>query len=252
MPLFIAAFLPKQLISGINEYFMDENQDASVYTEIKDEEKAKNVDLEVFIHLKEKGFESLGHVDMCYKGIVYSYGCYDKRADRLGGFISDGTMAVAPRESYIEHCIQFEHKALVVYGIILSSEQRKAVEKELEDFKSLFVPWKSDLQKKEDNELTNEQLKQYDYHDPASELYKATGATIHKISSGPFKKYFALSTNCVQLADKITGAAGLDSLSVKGVITPGNYYSLINHMFERKNTIVVTRTFYKKSDVEES
>lgn len=83
------------------------------------------------------------------------------------------------------------------------------------------------------------------YKDPASELYKATGANIYKLSSGPFKKYFALSTNCVQLADTITGSAGLDALSVKGVITPGNYYALLNNMFERKNTIVISRNFYK-------
>lgn len=241
VPLFVAAFIPKRALSSINRYF--ESTDAEknrVYMRSKALVNINEVDLEIFIHLKEEGFESFGHVDICYEGKVYSYGCYDHHSNLLGGFISDGTIAISEREKYIHHCLNFEHKVLVGYGILLSQNQRAQVEKSIENLKALFIPWKSDFQKIEDGEMEYRECK-----DPASELYKATGASIYKLSSGPFKKYFALSTNCVQLADTITGSAGLDALSVKGVITPGNYYSLLNNMFERKNTIVVSKNVYK-------
>lgn len=242
VPLFIAAFIPKKVLSGVNKYFEENDLEKNqyIYTQTKELENDAKVDLEIFVHLKKEGFESFGHVDICYENYVYSYGCYDHHSNLLGGFISDGTIAISEREKYIAHCLEFEKKVLVGYGITLSIKQREEVEKSLNNLKSLFLPWKSDLQKMEEGELPNSE-----YKDPASELYKATGASIYKLSSGPFKKYFALSTNCVQLADTITGSAGLDALSVKGVITPGNYYALLNNMFERKNTIVISRNFYK-------
>lgn len=242
VPLFIAAFIPKKVLSGVNKYFeeTDSNSNKYIYSQNKELGKEATVDLEIFIHLKKDGFESFGHVDICYKNYVYSYGCYDHHSDFLGGFVSDGTIAVSEREGYIAHCLEFEKKVLVGYGLTLSEAQKEEVEKSLNHLKSLFIDWKSDYQKMEEGLLPNAE-----YKDPASELYKATRANIYKLSSGPFKKYFALSTNCVQLADTITGSAGLDALSVKGVITPGNYYSLLNNMFERKNTIVISRNFYK-------
>ena len=47
-----------------------------------------------------------------------------------------------------------------------------------------------------------------------------TGAEIRKVKEGPFATYFALNTNCVQLADTILGPTGLDILAVNGIPTP--------------------------------
>ena len=75
-------------------------------------------------------------------------------------------------------------------------------------------------------------------------MVKATGAKIFKVKSGPFRKYFAINTNCVQLADTIIGPAGLDILRVNAIATPGSYFSMLNEMFERGGTIVTERTIY--------
>lgn len=63
--------------------------------------------------------------------------------------------------------------------------------------------------------------------------------------TGEFKTYFAHNTNCVKLADYITGSAGLDVLDVSGIVTPGSYYAAFGCMFERRNTIVVSKTIYR-------
>ena len=80
--------------------------------------------------------------------------------------------------------------------------------------------------------------------DAASYLWRATGAQIRKVKEGPFSTYFALNTNCVQLADTILGPAGLDILAVNGIPTPGSYYAMLNRQFESGSPVVVTRTVY--------
>lgn len=243
LPLFIVAFIPKWLILEWNKYFEELDPDAISYL-YKETKEEKEIPLEIFIHLKNDGFEMLGHADICYKGTVYSYGCYDHHSHRLGGFIADGSISVTPREAYIDHCLLYEHKILVSFGIDLDDEQMINVASKLEEIKALFIPWTSDYEKME-----NGQLAKGEYLDDASQLYKATGAKIYKIKEGKFKKYFALSTNCVMLSDTITNSADLDYLAIKGVVTPGLYYSMLNSMFEREHTPVISRTFYKKKSI---
>lgn len=50
------------------------------------------------------------------------------------------------------------------------------------------------------------------------------GASAYKFSSGKFKTYFVMTTNCVQLVDDVVGATGLDILDNHGFLTPGAYH----------------------------
>lgn len=244
LPTFMTAFIPVRLINYFNQYFKEnpEGGEGLSRVEADDQECA---DLEVFIHLAEGGFNSFGHVDICYQDTVYSYGCYDHHAHRYFGMVSDGTMAVAPREPYIAHCLTFEKKVLVGFGLRLSQVQKQSVERQLEKVKALWVPWRCDEEKARAGELPAGE-----YNDAASELLKATGAKIYKINTKPFKTYFAINTNCVQLADFIIGSSGIDVLSANGIVTPGSYYSLLQELFERKNSLVVRKLVYKGGDSE--
>ena len=71
------------------------------------------------------------------------------------------------------------------------------------------------------------------------------------VTKGPFKRYFAIASNCVQLADTIIGKAGLDALSKNSLKTPGAYYDLMESMFIRKNSLVVRKTAYLQVPKEE-
>ena len=113
------------------------------------------------------------------------------------------------------------------------------MERQLQNLKNVLIPWQSDLEKKRQGLPIKG-----DCTDAASELVKATGASIYKVQSGPFRKYFAINTNCVKLADTIIGPAGLDIMRVNAIATPGSYFSMLNEMFERGNTIVTERTIY--------
>lgn len=238
LPMFITAFIPSRLIDDFNRYFATHQEEGGVIREANKED-GKKPPLEVFIHLSDEGFGRMGHVDICLDDTVYSYGCYDHHANRFFGMASDGTVAVAPFGPYVRHCLTFENKVLVGFGLNITQKEREVVEKQLQSLREVLVPWKSDLEKKREGQ----EIKG-DCTDPASELVKATGASIYKVSSGPFRKYFAINTNCVKLADSIIGPAGLDIMRVNAIATPGSYFSMLNEMFERGNTIVTQRTIY--------
>lgn len=238
LPTFITAFIPSRLIDDFNRYFATHQNEGGVIRQTR-ENAGKKPDLEVFIHLSDVAFGRMGHVDIRLDDTVYSYGCYDHYSNRLFGLVSDGTVAMAPIGPYIRHCLTFENKILVGFGLNITQKERAVVEKQLENLKEVLVPWKSDLEKKREG-LPIEG----DCTDAASELVKATGASIYKVQSGPFRKYFAINTNCVKLADTIIGPAGLDILRVNAIATPGSYFSMLNEMFERGDTLVTERTIY--------
>ena len=238
LPIFLAALLPGRLVDDFNEYFRTRDDEAPLPEFSVQRGQAQ---AEVFIHLVSKGMGRTGHVDFRLGDTVYSYGCYDHHAHRLFGMISDGTLAIAPVEPYRRHCLSFERKILIGFGLHLTPDQEEKVKQTLHELLSKTEPWMSDAEKMEKGLIPQEPKRP---HDAASLLWRATGAEIRKVKEGPFATYFALNTNCVQLADTILGPTGLDILAVNGIPTPGSYYAMLNRQFERGSSTVVSRTVY--------
>ena len=67
---------------------------------------------EIFVHVAERGNGPLGHVDLCIDGYVYSYGNYDERDLKLGGWIAEGVLIKAPREEYMLFCKNHYQKSV--------------------------------------------------------------------------------------------------------------------------------------------
>ena len=88
------------------------------------------------------------------------------------------------------------------------------------------------------------------HDDYASSFVKNLDAKLYKFRSGGFRTYFAASTNCALLADKVVGIVGTDIISLNGILTPGAYYSYLDREFRRKNSIVITKTLYKEQEDE--
>ena len=231
LPVLIAAFIPQRILSMIQKY--------SKHGEIPFQSASSpSPDLEVFIHLCEGGLSGFGHVDLCFEGKIYSYGCYDGHSDRLFQMMSDGTLAVAPREPYIQHCLNYEKKVLVGFGISLTEENKQAVRQKINAMMQNAYRWHCDL----------ELDPQHTGSDSASALYRATGVKFYKFYSGPFKTYFVLNTNCVLLADSIIGASGIDLLALSGITTPGTYFLFLNDAYQLPGSLVVSRELYGRGD----
>ena len=242
IPTFLAALLPVTLVNRFNAYFKEKPPEERAIFSVNAPEGMNRVDLEIFIHMAKGAIGRFGHVDIAYGDTVYSYGCYDHHSHKIGRLVSDGSFAVIRREPYVHYCLTHDKQLLISFGLCLTRRQKEAVENKLREIAGLLMEWKPDAQCKREGLPVLPPRKGYD---EGSALYEATGAKLYKVKKGPFKTFFALNTNCVQLADTIAGATGIDDLRLNGISTPGAYYAMLNDLFAQKNSFVVSRTILK-------
>lgn len=238
LPIVIAALIPRATLQKVNDLLAVEEPSESGQgsgSPSPGYDLAKpgaRPDLEVFIHVTESGFGAIGHVDLAYRGIVYSYGNYDDSSGRLFGMMGDGVLFRVERDRYVEFCKQESRKTLFGYGIVLDEEQRRAVEDQLEQIHAMTQPWSPGAV-----EAGKETY--------AHKLAERTGAELFKFTSSKFRTYFVLSTNCVLLADSVIGRTGSDILNASGFIAPGTYQDYLNREFDKPGSFVVTRSAYQ-------
>ncbi len=239
LPVFITAMLPGQTIDAFNRYFKTVGQSKGTISQTVLPRAPKHTDLEILIHTGESGLARIGHVDIRYKDMVISYGTYDEHSIKLGGFLCDGVFVFAPFKPYLKNCLEQEHKVLIGFGIELNDDERQQVVSKLDELKSQMIRFYCDYELWEQGKL-----KEWNHDDFTCKLVRDTGAKLYKTPNGPFRKYVAVNTNCVQLAETIIDASGLDVLAVHGIPTPGTYLDNLNYLFEIGNSMVVNRTIY--------
>lgn len=237
LPIVLAALIPARTLAKINK-FMQENADEREDIHLGMVKSGKTAELEIFVHTAETSlFSAIGHVDICYQGRVISYGNYEPSSETLFGMVGDGVLYFCDRDKYIDLCKRESQKTLFGYGIDLTPEMEKAVQKKLAELKQLTIPWEPSA----DKIMTGDGKEDYTY---AYKIRHETDGELYKFIKSKFKSYFVLSTNCVLLADTIVGQAGTDILSPKGFIAPGTYQAYLNREFEKPNSIVVSKHVY--------
>lgn len=245
LPAIVEAIIPYTVLSEIN-YLLDKDAyDEPVY--LKNNSENEMIDIEIFVHVSNRGFNRMGHVDLCYGDKVISYGNYDDGSVRLFNMLGDGVLFVTERDKYIPFCIEHSKKTIFAFGLKLNNSQKNNLNKALEEvFKGTYRwnPPYVDAKKK------TKKISKKRYRDYASCLYQVTDAEFYKPTKGRFKNYFVLGNNCCRLADYVIGKNGIDLLRMTGVITPGAYYDYLNRQFQKKNSIVITRKIYNSKNID--
>lgn len=240
IPPFLAAIIPPTLMHSI----LDGNEEEVAKQQFDVYKSTLKVDLEVFIHLASSGPAMLGHMDIVYKGIVMSYGCYDPHKRRLLGTMGDGVILVAPRNPYIRNCLEHENKILISFGISLKDEQRQRLEVKLQEIKDHFKEFYSDEQLYQKGLL---HLKDSD--DYISRVTRRVSqARFYKTKDERMKTFFVLSSNCVYFASQVLQEIGLNLFDLSGIISPGSYFDFLNEQFKSDKSFVISRKVYRKKD----
>lgn len=233
LPIIISMLIPYSVYTRINKAL--DKYITPVH--INKKNTSGKVDLEIFIHVKNSFVGSFGHTDLCFDGIVYSYGCYDDNSKVLFETLGDGTLfTIENKNKYLNFCTTHSNKTIFSFGITLADSQKEKIKNELNKIYEYAYRWKCDQE--EDNKK--------EYNDYASILYRYTNAKTYKFIKGKWKKYFLFSTNCVKLVDKVLGATGSDVLNINGIVTPGAYYNYLNKEFKRKNSSVIKKEIYTR------
>lgn len=131
-------------------------------------------------------------------------------------------------------------------GIPLEAKDsfKRRVREKIDHIHRDLYRWKSKSERDEEKGIVLDKPRE----DYASILYQNLRGKMYKFKKGPFKTYFALNTNCVLLADKIVGQAGIDIVKIQGLISPGAYFEYFNREFSKENSFVISRTIYYKGD----
>ena len=238
LPVFMVAFIPHKILMKINKSLETEDLNREDLTVFKED---SNFDLEVLIHVGEKGLSAFGHVDIWFEDKVMTYGSYDEDTYKLGGSISDGVLMELPnKEEYIRFSQEFKGKTLFGFGLKLTEEQKQRVSLRIDEIKKDLYEWKPKSRLDEEQKIIPERP----HEDYASVVYDNLKAKFYKFTRGPFKTYFVMNTNCVLLADSIVGQAGIDLVKIQGLISPGAYFEYFNREMSRKNSFVISRTIY--------
>lgn len=228
LPVIFTILLPKKMLDKINHFIQEElSMNEWISPELKETDRQPV--LKVFIHVGEDGFNQMGHVDLSYKGRVYSYGNYDIDSERLLGAIGDGVLFSLDDQDYIDYCLQ-DNKTLFEYRVVLTAAQEVEFEKNLNDILKNTQAWEP---------TSPTQLASY-----LGKMTQKYNVDTFKFQSSRYKTYFVLGTNCVLLADQLIGASGLDLLAMVGILAPGTYYDYFEKEFQKPNSIVVGKTVH--------
>ncbi len=235
LPTIVSLLIPYAFYTKINKKLSEEVTPVKI-----DKDVSGDVDLEIFIGVKDSLIGTFGHADLWFEGKVYSYGHYDEDSKKLFDTIGDGTLFIIDdRMKYLRFCAEHSKKTIFAFGITLTDKQKEKVRNELNKIKNNTYRWK----------CVQEHDKSQEFGDYASCLYRSTNAKFYKFTQSSYKLYFALWTNCVKLVDNILKATGGDILRLNGVITPGAYYYHLNNEFKKKKSNVIRKEIITNKDI---
>ena len=73
---------------------------------------------------RAKGFNAIGHCDLCFDGEVIAYGNYDEgHSIRFG--MGPGVLILSKKEEYIPFCLRFNKTTIFSFGLRLTEDQKK-------------------------------------------------------------------------------------------------------------------------------
>ncbi len=231
LPKIIEAIIPYTIMTEINRNLALEK--TQIYSFDKTNKKS---DLNILIHTANRGFNKMGHIDICIDEKVYSFGNYDEGSRICKELIGEGVLFITEKkEEYINFCIENSKKTIFDFGIVLTNIQKKAIKKRINEIMKNTINWNY---MKDRNYLNNNTY--------ASKLYKKTNAKFYKFKKGKYHTYFVVGTNCCTFVDDVVGKSGMDILSINGIITPGTYYDFLNKELKLKNGNIISKEIYNK------
>ena len=236
LPIIFGALLPPRVYL---KQIKTIDQDERVIRDVKDNPQAP---LEIFIYLRDGLFESLGHVDIAYDGVVYSYGLHDPKARKIFGSAGDGVLIRVDRDPFMENCLKSGKTIVLDFKLEPDEKEMAIIKGRIDELMKDTIPFACDAK------IEEELGEPMDAQDYISDVYRDTHCELYKFKKGRFKTYFVFTTNCVLLADHLVRNKEIDLLNMSGIITPGNYLNFLYSLYLKEDSIVKDLVVMKKKD----
>ncbi|WP_290457829.1 hypothetical protein [Faecalibaculum rodentium] len=237
LPAFFIGIFPSFVIGRI--------QDEGMKHRAVDFDGRKNdseVNLRIWIHTGTYGPRLYGHMTFSRNNVMYSYGDYDVPAEKLFGTIGPGIFFTVNAEIYANNCCIVEHSPLFEYGLHLTDAQLQAFDRMSGGIFAQTVPWVCPMEAAhEAGRPVSLQTcgKMY-----ANRLWFRTGCRFRMYTRGPWKWYALLGNNCSNFAAAKLNEIGLHLPVSHGVVSPGEFYEVMETLFDDPDSCVITRSYH--------
>ena len=235
LPVLFSALLPQKIINEINQFIAGNpaNFVPDFEGNAREEENSReprNQKITVQVHVGSGTLDVVGHMNIAYKGIVYSYGSHDIDSRRLFDTVGDGVLVLLDQKEYIDFSIR--HKVTIVeYDIAINEREAQLIDDKIQSIMTKLSVWQPSS-KAVLNAYAGKILRETKQH------------AFYKFNEGQFQTYFVFWTNCVLLTDVILEAMGLDLFPLAGIQTPGTYYSFLEREYQKPKSIITQRRVY--------
>lgn len=229
LPVFLEAIIPNRFIVRFNRELEHDKpvEDLASMNRAVDVDFTEESVVHVLIQVGASGFDKIGHVDVSYKGKVYSYGNHDVDSHKLFGAIGDGVLIEANEKKYLAY-LKSRRVNVLRFGILLNHSERVSFQEALANLLNQTSRWT----------LTSDNQRNSFI---GRVMHSAEGIGF-KFQEGRYKSYFVLGTNCVLLVDELLGANGINIINLSGILSPGSYYDYFDKLFRLKGSNVISKT----------
>lgn len=234
LPVYIVGVLPSIILRWMMSARMKEAR------EHYDEHKNNSpVNLRVFIHTGLDGDHIYGHMTFAYKGLMYSYGNYDKAEEHFFRSVGPGVFFTVPADIYVNNSCLIEGSTIFEFGLHLNEEQEYRLQKEIDQIFKETYRWYCPLEKRGGRQDFKKLESDY-----SSRLSYRTGAKFRKFYHGPWKTYWILGDNCSLFADDVLSKIGCHIVHKSGIVSPGEYFEFFMEAYQDPNSNVVYRSWH--------
>lgn len=234
LPVYIVGVLPSIVLRVLLTRKMDDAR--RHYDEHKNNEP---VNLRVFIHTGLTGDHLFGHMTFSYKGIMFSYGNYDKAEERFFRSIGPGVLFTVPADIYVNNSCLIEGSTIFEFGLHLDEKQEQKLQSILRKTFSETYRWYCPIEKI-GGRADFEKL-QDDY---TNRLSYRTGAKFRKFYHGMWKTYWIAGDNCSLFADDVLSQIDCHIVHKSGIVSPGEYFEFFTEAYQDPNSNVVFRSWH--------
>ena len=217
LPSFISTFLPARLVRDLERGTIK----AQPHHQLGENSSIVNI----YVYMGERFQDKVGHVDIGYQGIVYSYGAHDPFHRNRFFLWGDGVLIKADEKKFVETALTLDSKTIIKFVYHLSSDEEEALKKQIKEMMEMtvFLDWDTKL---EDDYLAT--------------LINAIGTndiTTYKFNETSFfHTYNLFKVNCVLLAYYLLNQSQVKLFDIYGLITPGAYYETLLYIYNLDNS----------------
>lgn len=241
LPVVFSLFFPQKVLAqteavvqgriGLASSDLNPGRDADASMPVEDLALSKNKNLLVQIHVGRDRYSRVGHMNVAYDGIVYSYGNHDAASRRMMDCLGDGVVVLLDHQEYLNYYLS--HRITIIeYEIALNEVQRLALEAHFARMQDQFVPWYPQ---------STQQLKGF-----AGNIIRQTQGKFYKFAAGKYQTYFLFWTNCVLFSEELLRVCGFDVFPLVGIQTPGTYYDYLERQRRQNPSRIVARRVYNR------